>query len=161
MDALENIAKTLSRWFTWVALAALSALLVLVAADILGAKLLARPVPGAMDLASLLALTLIGFSTTHTQLLGRHIKVDFVTMHMAAGPRRILRLISTFLTLVFFVLADWRLFVYALDLQASGESSMTANIPFSYFAFGLSVAFLPIILVLLAKLARLWKGEDD
>ena len=160
MDRLENIAKSLSRWLTWLALAALSALLALVAADILGTKLFARPVPGAMDLASLLSLLLISLATTHTQLLGRHIKVEFLSLLLPPGLRRWMRLLSILLTLLFFLLADWRLFIYAYELQASGESSMTANIPFAPFAYALAASLLPMILLLIAQLGRAWKGEE-
>lgn len=160
MDRLENIAKAFSRWLTLAALVALSALLALVAADILGTKLAARPVPGAMDLASLLSLLLISLATTHTQLLGRHIRVEFLSLLLPPGPRRWMRVVSILLTLLFFLLADWRLFVYARELQVSGESSMTANIPFAPFAYALAVSFLPMILLLIAQLGRALKGED-
>lgn len=160
MDRLERFVRELSRWFSGFALIALMAMLVLVSADIVGAKVFSSPVQGAMDLTSLLAVLLIGFSTTETFLAGRHIKVDFVMLLLPPRLRRVLRCLSLILCLVFFALLVWRLFLYAHDLQSYGEQSLTVKIALYPFAYALALAFVPMLLAVPVQIYRTWKGPD-
>lgn len=161
MDTLQNLTRQLSRWFNGFALVALVAMQIVVAADIVGAKVFSMPVPGAMDLTSLLALLLIGFSMTQTFISGRHIKVDFVLLLLPQRLRRILRILSLFLCWILFLVIVWRLFLYAHDLQTYGETSLTVHIPLCLFAYALAVAFVPMLLAIPVQLYRSWKGLDE
>jgi TRAP-type C4-dicarboxylate transport system permease small subunit len=161
MNAFDRTARQVSKWFNGVALASLSVMLALVTADILGAKVLGMPVPGAMDLTSLLGLLIIGFSTTETQIMGRHIKVDFVTMRLPKRLRKILRCISTILCILFFTAAAWRVLNYAHELQVSGEASLTVKAPLAPFAYALAAAFIPMILVLFIQLGHILKDGTN
>ena len=158
---LERFIRKISRWFNGLALIALSAMLFLVALDIIGAKVLSLPVPGAMDLTSLLGLLLIGFSMPQTYIKGRHIKVDFLMRLAPKGLRKVLRSLSACLCTLFFIFVVWRLFLYAHDLQVYGEKSLTVKIPLFPFAYALAVAFLPMILVVPIQLYRALKGSDE
>jgi TRAP-type transport system small permease protein len=161
MDKIEKFVERISRWFNGFALIALSVMLLLVTADIIGAKVFSRPVPGAMDLTSLLALLLIGFSMTETFIMGRHIKVDFVMMRAPHRLRRILRSLSLSLCFLFFLFIVWRLFLYAHDLQVYGERSLTIKIILYPFAYALAAAFLPMLFAVPIKLYRTWKGDGE
>jgi TRAP-type C4-dicarboxylate transport system permease small subunit len=160
MDKLERFMKKLSLWFNGFALIALTAMLIVITMDIIGAKVFSRPVPGAMDVTSLLAVLLIGFSMTQTFVMGRHIKVDFVTRRLPRGLSRVLRSISSALCLLFFLIVVWRLFLYAHDLQSYGEKTLTVKISLFPFAYALAVAFTPMLLAVLIQLYNNWKGSD-
>lgn len=157
----EKLGRRIGRFFNWFALAALSVMLIVVSADIVGAKFLGKPFPGAMDLLSLLGVIIIGFSTAETYLMGRHIKVTFVSMLLPPRIRKVVRLSSTSLCILLFLVAVWRLLLYARDLQVYGESSMTVNFPLAPFAYALGIAFIPVVMILLVQLYRLLKGQDE
>lgn len=161
MDKIERFTKQLSQWFNGFAMVALTAMLILVTADIVGAKVFSRPVPGAMDLTSLLAVLLIAFSMTQTFLSGRHIKVDFVMLLLPSRLRRVMRSLSLGLCWVLFLLIVWRLLLYAHDLQVYEEKSLTVKIPLFPFAYALAVAFMPMLLAVPVQLYRSWKGLDE
>jgi TRAP-type C4-dicarboxylate transport system permease small subunit len=161
MKSFEKIARLISAGFNWVALAALGIMLGIVSANIVGAKFLGKPFPGAMDLLSLLGLVIIGFSAAQTYLMGRHIKVDFVSILLPARIRKGIRCVSISLCILLFLAAVWRLFLYARDLQINGETSMTVNIPFSPFAYALAIAFIPLVMLLCVQLYRICKGEKE
>lgn len=161
LKGFEKLTASVSAVFNWVALAALSLMLVVVAADILGAKLLGRPFPGAMDLISLLLLIIIGFSTAETYAKGRHIKVTFVSFLLPSRLRKGVRLLSTSLCMILFLIMIWRLLLYARDLQVYGESSMTVNFPLAPFAYALGIAFIPVGMVVLVQLYKLVKGQGE
>jgi len=161
MKRFEQLAGRISAAFNGVALAALGVMLIVVSADIVGAKFLGRPVPGAMDLLSLLGLVIIGFSTSETYLKGRHIKVTFISMLLPPRIRKAIRLVSTSLCILLFLTAVWRLLSYARDLQVYGESSMTVNFPLAPFGYALGTAFVPVVMVLCVQLYRVLKGQDE
>jgi len=161
MKSLEKLARLISTGFNWVALAALGIMLAIVSANIVGAKFLSKPFPGAMDLLSLLGLVVIGFSAAQTYLMGRHIKVDFVSILLPLRIRKIVRFVSTSLCMLLFLTAVWRLLLYARDLQINGETSMTINIPLSPFAYALGIAFIPMVMLLCVQLYQVCKGENE
>jgi TRAP-type C4-dicarboxylate transport system permease small subunit len=142
-------------------MAALVSMLGLVTADIVGAKALRMPVSGAMDLSSLLALLAIAFSTAQTHRMGRHIKVDFVTVLLPEKVREIIRFISTSLCVLFFATALWRSVLCAGGMRTHHEASLTVKIPLAPFAYALALAFLPMILVLLLELRSIAKGDGQ
>ncbi len=161
MNLLEKFIRRISRWFNGIALIALSAMLLLVTMDIVGAKVFSLPVPGAMDLTSLLGILVIGFSMTRTYLEGRHITVDFVMILAPKGVRRVSRTLSGCLCTLFFAFVVWRLFLYAHDLQVYGEKSLTVKIPLYPFAYALAVAFVPMLLAVPIQLYRALKGPQE
>lgn len=160
MNALEILTRQLSQWFNWIALAALTVMLGLVTVDIVGAKIFRQPVPGAMDLTSLLGLVVIAFAVAQTQLAGRHITVDFLTLRLPKSLQIIVRSISTLFCLFFFAVVIWRLFMHARDMQTLGDASLTVNIPLAPFAYGLAVAFVPMLFVLMIRFYHIIKGAD-
>ncbi|MCF8094502.1 MAG: TRAP transporter small permease [Desulfobacteraceae bacterium] len=161
MNKLEKLTKRISRLFNWIALAALSCMLLLVATDIIGSKVFGQPVPGAMDLTSLLGILLIGFSMPQTYLMGRHIKVDFVMTRLRPSLRKPLRSVSLILVTVFFACIVCRLFVYAQGLYSYGEKTMTIQVPLFPFAYALAISFFPMLLAVPLYLYRTWKGMED
>ena len=161
MNRFEQLARKIAAIFNWVAFAALCVMLVVVSMDIVGAKFLGKPFPGAMDLLSLMGLIVIGFSTAQTYLKGRHIRVTFVTSLLPPRIRTGARFVSISLCILLFLAAVWRLLVYARDLQVYGETSLTVNLPLAPFAYALGIAFLPVLMLLVVQLYRLVKKQDE
>jgi TRAP-type C4-dicarboxylate transport system permease small subunit len=161
MNAFERFTRRLSQWFNWIALAGLIVMLGIVAVDIVGAKVFRLPVPGAMDFTSLLGLVVIAFAVAQTQRMGRHITVNFLTLRLPKHIRIIVRGISTFLCIIFFCVVIWRSFMYARDMYVLGDASLTVKIPLAPFAYGLAIAFVPMLLILLIKFYSIMKGVDE
>ena len=161
MNAFERFTRRLSQWFNWVALAGLTVMLGLVTVDIVGAKVFRLPVLGAMDITSLLGLVVVAFAVAQTQLMGRHITVNFLTIRLPKHIRLIMRSISTLLCILFFAVVIWRAFIHARFMHVVGDASLTVNIPLSPFAYGLTIAFVPMLLILLIKFYYIVKGVDE
>lgn len=151
----------MSKWFNWVALCGLTVMLGLVTVDIVGAKVFKLPVPGAMDFTSLLGLVVIAFAVAQTQLLGRHITINFLTIRLPKRIRIIIRSISTLLCILFFAVIIWRSFMNARDMHILGDASLTVKMPLWPFGYGLAIAFVPMLLILLIKFYYIVKGVDE
>jgi len=134
-------------WFNWIAAGALLAMFAVMVLDILSAKILNRPITATVDVASLLAVIVASFSVSKTILAGRHIEVEFVVTRLPRGARKAFNTISSFLSLVFFLLIVWRAFIYAHDLQKSGESSLTQHIPMAPFVYAIAIACIPAVVI--------------
>jgi TRAP-type transport system small permease protein len=134
-------------WFNWIAVGAVLAMFAMILLDILSSKILNRPITATVDVVSLLAAVVASFAVSQTILMGRHIEVEFIVARLPRGARKTFNVISSFLSLVFFLLIVWRSFVYALELQRTGESSLTQHIPMAPFAFGIAAACIPAVLI--------------
>ncbi|MFP3974752.1 MAG: TRAP transporter small permease [Dehalococcoidia bacterium] len=154
LNGFERFTSQLSEWFNWVALIALVAMLAFVTVDIVGAKLFKSPVPGAVEIVSFLGVFIAAFAIAKTYLVGRHIRVDFILMRVPARVQRILSCITSLLSMVLFVLIIWRTILYAHALEAAGELSLTLNLPFVPFVYGVAVACVPVFLLLLGQFLR-------
>ena len=159
MNALQRYLDKIGSWFSALALTALTGMLVIVAADIVGSKVFSKPVPGAMDLVSLLGVLVIGFSMPQSYQNGRHVKIEFVTHLLPFGLRKVVRSLSLILCQVFFGLIVWRMFSYAYDLWVHGEKSLTVKISVFPFAYALAIAFIPLLVIVPVQLVNIWKGS--
>lgn len=145
--AVRRGLEKVSVWFNWVAVGAVLAMFAMILIDILSSKFLNHPITATVDVASLLAAVVASFSVSQTILAGRHIEVEFIVARLPRGARKTFNAISSFLSLVFFLLIVWRTFVYAHDLQRTGESSLTQHIPMAPFAYGIAIACIPAVLI--------------
>ncbi len=153
-DAVDRYVVLLSKIFNWIAGAGLVAMLVLVVADIIGIKVFSRPVPGGIEIVSFLAVVAIGFAVAYTQIVHGQVSVDFVVDRF---PRRVKFVVAVFtglLSITVMALLAWYSFRYAGLLRASGEVSMTQNIPFYPFVYGLAACFVVAFLVLALELTK-------
>ena len=69
-------------------------------------------------------------------------------------PKRIQVVVDSIVFLlgfILFALMAWRLFLYSYDLQIQGEVSSTASIPFYPFAYGATLACVPVCLIYLSR----------
>ncbi len=126
-------------------------MLALTTADVIAVKVFSRPIPGAIEWVSFLAVVVTGFALAHTQVLHGHIQVEFFVSRLPARWQGGVGAIVALLGIVLFVILSWRSFEFGMDLQASGEVSMTQHIPFYPFVYALAVCCLPVCLVLLAE----------
>lgn len=122
-------------------------MLALTVGDIVGIKLLSRPIPGGIEMVAFLGAVVTAFAIAHTQVLRGHIQVEFVVMHLPQRLQATLTAFVSLLSLLFFGLLAWRSYSFGQVLQATGEVSMTQKIPFHPFVYG--IAFCSVIMALL------------
>jgi TRAP-type C4-dicarboxylate transport system permease small subunit len=163
LSTLDRYIVHLTRFLFWIAGAALVATLVLIVADIIGIKILGRPVPGGIEIVSFLSVGVIAFSVAFTQVMRGHVAVDFIVEKFPRRARLIIEAIMIFFSICVFVLLAWYSFKFAGSLRASGEVSMTEKIPFYPFVYAMAVCFVVTLLVLImdfvksiAKAAEKW-----
>lgn len=123
-------------------------MIALTCADVLGAKLLLRPVPGSLDMMMLAQLLAVTFAASAALLKRRHIAVDFFVERLPRRARAVLDGAVSFACLALFAVVAWRLLAHGVELQASREVTATAAIPLAPFAYAAALAMVPMCLVL-------------
>lgn len=161
LDKFERFNRRLSSWFEWIGLAGILVMMVVTCVDVVGAKVFKRPVLGSIDIVMLCQIVAISFACSMTQLVGRHIKVEFFFFFL---PRLVQRVVNSIIHLIgigLFIVIIWRLFVLGHSFQTFGEYSMTIYIPYYPFAYGIGFACIPVCLLLVVEfLKSLTKGVD-
>ena len=170
MDVEKGPLKTVDRYIVlfskvlfWIAGVGLVGMLLLIVADVIGIKILSRPVPGGIEYVSFLAVVAIAGAVPFTQVMKGHVAVDFIVEKFPRRAKLIIDAVMIFFCVCLLVLMTWYSFKYADGLRSSGEVSMTQKIPFYPFVYGMAVCFVALLLVLImdlvksnAKAAKTW-----
>lgn len=147
LERLEKFNRLLSGGFQWIGIVGLLVMMLITCIDVIGSKLFLRPVLGAIDIVMLSQLVAVSFAAAYALILDRHVHVDFFVVIL---PKRLQALIASLmhlLGLTLFVLVVWRLCLYGYLLQTGSEVSPTARIPLYLFAYGISLASVPVCLI--------------
>jgi TRAP-type C4-dicarboxylate transport system permease small subunit len=99
---------------SWLAGASLLSMMLIGAIDIIGTKLVDRPLPGTFELTEALMVLGVFLALAHTQARRQHIAVDLVTRRLGRGARGALDLFARLLTLGVFALIAWQGWVLGL-----------------------------------------------
>ena len=153
MNFLERIGSGLARLLFWIAGTAIVLMMLLTCADVV-LRFLRRPIPGTYELVCFLGAVAVSFAMAHTSVQRGHVAVSLV---VRLFPRRIQGLIDTVTTIlgfVLFLLIAWQSVLYANDLRASGEVSLTLQLPFYPFVYGIGFSAAAVCLILLADLFK-------
>ena len=120
------------------------------------------PYRGAYELVSFLGAIVIAFALGYTQKRRDHIVVDILTEKFPARLNRVLDAINYSVTLIFFSLVTWQIFVWGMKIWESGEVSETLKIIYYPFIFAVSLGFGVLSLTLLIDLLKTFqrKGEN-
>ncbi len=156
VEAENGPLKTVDRYIVlfskilfWIAGAGLVGMLVLIVADVIGIKILSRPVPGGIEIISFLAVVAIAGAVPFTQVMKGHVAVDFIVEKFPRRSKLVIDAIMVFFSICLMVLLTYYSFKYAGKLRSTGEVSMTQKIPFYPFVYGMAVCFLALLLVLI------------
>ena len=141
----------MARILYWVAGAAIVVMMLLTCADVV-LRYFRKPIPGTYELVCFLGAVAVAFAMAHTSVEKGHVAVSFV---VSLFPQRIQGLIESITTsfgLFFFVLIAWQSVIYANDLRLSGEVSLTLELPFYPFVYGISFSATILCFILLSDL---------
>ena len=153
MNIFERIATNLARKLYWVAGTAIVAMMLLTCADVI-LRYFRRPIPGTYELVCFLGAVAVAFAMAHTSVERGHVAVSIV---VRLSPKRIQDLIESItgsFGFALFALIAWQSVIYANDLRAHGEVSLTLQLPFYPFVYGIGFSAAAVCLVLLADLFK-------
>jgi len=113
-----------------------------------------RPIAGTYELVCFLGATAVSFAMAHTSVERGHVAVSIVVNLLPKKVQSIIETITTIFGLILFILLSWQSVLYGNDLKASGEVSLTLELPFYPFVYGIGFAAAAVCLVLLVDLSK-------
>jgi TRAP-type C4-dicarboxylate transport system permease small subunit len=160
---MEGFLKTIngiSRFLNIIAGISLTFLMLLTIADVIlrGFK---SPVPGTYEMVAFAGAVVIGFSLPRTSWLRAHIFVDFFILTFSQKGRDIFNIATRCVVIVLFFLIGWNLIKFGIDLQKSGEVSLTLQMPFYPIAYGVGVCCFIQCLVMVCDIVKISGGKYD
>jgi TRAP-type C4-dicarboxylate transport system permease small subunit len=150
----------LSRFLNIIAGISLTFLMLLTVMDVI-LRSMRRPIVGTYELVAFSGAIVIGFSVPLTSWVRGHIYVDFFILRFSQRVRNIFNIVTRCIVIVLFFLIGWNLIKYGMDLQKSGEVSLTLQMPFYPVAYGVGICCFVQCLVLICDIIKISGGEYD
>jgi TRAP-type C4-dicarboxylate transport system permease small subunit len=167
VDLLEKISKELARILYWIAGISIVSMMLLTCVDVALRFCVTvyhethweflvplRPIPGTYELVCYMATVAVAFAMAHTTVEKGHVAVSFVVELLPKRAQNIIATITNSCGLLFFILLTWRSFLYAGHLKSSGEVSLTLQLPFYPFVYGIAFSALAVCPVILSDLLK-------
>jgi len=116
---------------------------------------------GAYETVGFLGAIVIAFALGYTQKRKDHIVVDILTEKFPKRVNRVLDGINYFITMIFFAIISWQVFVWGMKISKSGEVSETLKIIFHPFIYSVSFGFAVFSLTLIIDFVKNLKSKED
>jgi TRAP-type C4-dicarboxylate transport system permease small subunit len=153
-DKVYGVSRWMTRWLLWVGVVAGVACLILTVADVMGYKLVRRPILGAYDVVCFLLLIALATVGSVTLINDRHLSVDVFVSKFPKRVQAVVEGVVSFLSLIVAVVVVWYSILFGLSLIKSGDISYTTGIPLYPFAFIVAAGFVPIALLFFVKIVK-------
>ncbi len=160
MRGFLNHINKLSRFLNIIAGVSLTFLMLLTVMDVI-LRMLRMPIVGTYELVAFSGAVVIGFAIPLTSWLRAHIFVDFFILKFSQKVRNLFNISTRIMVVVLFGLLGWNLIKFGMDLQKSGEVSLTLQMPFYPVAYGLGFCCFVQCLVLICDILKIAGGEYE
>jgi len=154
IDKIEKFTRGFSRFLEWVGVIGILMMFLVNFIDVVGAKFFLWPLPGSVEIISFSQIVAIAPAIAFTLIIGRHIRVEFIIDRFPKRIRGGISSISSFMSLILFVLILWQSYLYGVSLQKSGEIGSTSYIPFYPFAYVIAFCCIPVCLAFLIEVLK-------
>ena len=111
-----------------------------------------HPILGTYEIVGLLGAIVIAFAMPQTTLQKGHVSVEILVSRLPGTAQRVIHMITRGLTIVLFGFIAWECFQYGKDLKGAGEVSMTLCLPTYPVLYGIALADVVVILVVMRSL---------
>ena len=160
MEGFLNKVRQLCRIINTIAGISITFIVFLTVTDVI-LRSFRRPIVGAYELVAFSGAIVIGFSLPFTSWLRGHIYVDFFILKFPQKVRNVFNVATRCLGIWLFLMIGWNLVKYGMDLQRSGEVSLTLQLPFYPFAYGVGICCFIQCLVLLCDILKIFGGKYE
>ena len=152
---IESGVISMNKLMAYVGGVALTAMMLLTVADVIGRYVFSKPIRGTYELVGFLLVGAGSLGLGYCQVKKAHIRVDFLLQRFPEKVRAIITVIANFLGFAAFSLLCWRCALYAqYYISATGNHTDTLGIPLFPFVVVLAVVTGMLALVLLFDFAH-------
>ena len=157
---IEAIAKRIAKIFYIVAGAAIVVMMLLTVVDVVG-RFFRCPIFGSVEIVGFLATIVVAAALPFTYKSDGHVGVEILVRLFSRKTQLVIEIFTRSISLIFFGLVTWQMFLYAHDIRDTGEVSMNLEFPIYtiiyLLAFGLLVFSATILETLIKQIHQLRK----
>jgi len=160
MGGLMWLTEKVSKILNAIALCALTFIMLLTVSDVV-LRFFGRPIVGTFEVVVFFGSIVIAFALPLTSWQRGHIFVDFLTQKLPGSGKKMLDLVTRVASIVLFAIIGWNLFIYSNKLYMSGEVSLTIQLPFYPFSYGVGVCCFLQCFVLAGDIVKILGGTYE
>ena len=160
MEGFLNKTRGLIQMLNVIAGISLTFMMSLTVVDVI-LRSLRKPIVGTYELVAFSGAMVIGFSLPFTSWMRGHIYVDFIISRFSKKIRDVFNIVTRCMVIWLFLMIGWNLIKYGMDLQKSGEVSLTLQMPFYPVAYGIGVCCFIQCLVIGCDLLKIFGGKYE
>jgi len=158
---MSIIFKTLDKFsgiLKFIGAVAITAMMLLTVVDVIG-RFFKYPIFGSVELVGFLATIIVAAALPYTYKMDGHVGVEILVRLLSEKTQLIIDLFTRTLSLILFSIVAWQMFLYAADIQKTGEVSMNLEFPIYYIvyllAFGLVIFSITILEMIFKNIKQL------
>src|SRR4030043_1381695 len=159
MNSLEKVNLFLNKILMIIGSVAVLSLMSLATVNVVLRFFFNAPYRGAYEIVGFLGAIVIAFALGYTQKRKAHIVVDILTERFPKRVNRILDGINYFITMIFFAIVSWQVFIWGMKISRSGEVSETLKIIFHPFIYSVGVGFVVFSFTLLIDFLKNFQSK--
>lgn len=160
MEGFLNKTRGLIQILNIIAGISLTFMMSLTVVDVI-LRSLRKPIVGTYELVAFSGAMVIGFSLPFTSWIRGHIYVDFIISRFSRKIRDVFNIVTRCIVIWLFLMIGWNLIKYGMDLQKSGEVSLTLQMPFYPVAYGIGICCFIQCLVIGCDLLKIFGGKYE
>ena len=116
--------------------------------DVIG-RIFGYPILGSVELVTVMATMAIAMGLAFTHETKGHVGVEILVRLMSERTQTFIGLCTSVLSFFLFAVVTWRMFLYAHDLQRTGEETVNLKLPEYIFVYILSLCLIVFSLTIL------------
>ncbi len=152
MGTIRSHANFLGKCGEFIGLFGILAMVGIICLDVLGSKLFGLPVPGSTEIVSLIQAATMAFVVAATQRDRGHVSVAMFVQRLPLRAQAGVRVLTSLLGFLMFVLIVWEGFRYGNQLRLAQEVTGTVKISVAPFVYAFAVAMVPTAMMMLCDL---------
>jgi TRAP-type C4-dicarboxylate transport system permease small subunit len=150
MNGNVGWVSELAKGINWLAAASIMGMMLLTTADVI-LRYFRHPIPGTYEIVGFMGSVAVGFALASTSLQRGHVAVSILFDRLPREMKGLVGLFNALVAAVFFSILTWQLILLASDLKETGEVSMTLEMPFYPFVYGISAGSGVLAMALFAE----------
>ncbi|MCP3927089.1 MAG: TRAP transporter small permease [Desulfobacterales bacterium] len=158
MERFDSILDFLEKWTKTAGAICLVGMASVTLCDIV-LRYFGKPIFGSEEIVMFLATLVVAFTLPFAHTQKSHIGVEILVRLFSERTKRIIYFITDIVTVLFFTLVAWRVFLYAGKEKKAGTVSLNLEFPEYYIIYALSFCFMIFVMFVVKDLFVFVKGE--
>ncbi len=160
MDHAYTLLVKISRWLTIIAASALTFMMLLTVADVIG-RTFGHAVLGTYEIVSTLLGVVIGFCLPKVTIERGHVSMEFLLDKVSSKTRAAINTVTRLICLILFMFIAYNLVSVGNEFHRVGEVTPILQIPFFPVAYGISVCCVIECFIFFFDIVKVWRGQYE